>query len=92
MANIEWDIQQVQGQVKTLQQTVYGNGQEGLTSRVRGTEDEISNVRKIIEKHETRIEEIRKWQWLAVGGIWVITVVLQVFGPAVVTRAEAFFR
>lgn len=106
MANTEWDIQQIRGDIKNIQaqldrksETLYGNGQEGLTSRVSGVERELEENRSWKKNWENttnvddfkqlraRVDFLYKGYWYAVGAIVIIGGIIIKFGDSLVKLA-----
>lgn len=102
MPNYDWEIENLRQQVSRLEEkirqkgyTLYGNGQEGLTSRVTGLEDDMERLKawrdkwtdttNVTEYTEMRrkLEYLSRWNSWIWGGLAVLTLLIQVLGPKI---------
>lgn len=98
--NWEWELSLIRGEIKGLNEkiekkaeTLYGNGQEGLTSRVKGLEDDMDRVTLWKEGWEkvTNYDDFRqmksdlarliKQSYLLTAIIIVAVFFINLFGP-----------
>ena len=75
-----------------------------LIDIVRGIKDwqsgwrEVTNyedyrgLKQTVQELDAEVDGLKKYVYIGVGGLWLITILLQLFGPYIITRAEAFFR
>ena len=90
--NYDWDISNLRASVDRINTTLYGNGQEGITSKVNGHEDQIQtllkfkdewhNVTSFAEHKEMKkkVEKLSQDRWFILGVFSVINLLIVVFG------------
>lgn len=102
MPNYDWEIENLRQQVSRLEEkirqkgyTLYGNGQEGLTSRVTGLEDDMEHLKAWMDKWtdttntaeyvemRRKLEYLSRWNSWIWGGLAVLTLLIQVLGPKI---------
>ena len=89
--NCEWEVPLLKSQVQKLEEavakkhdTLYGNGHEGLTSRVRGVEDTIDRIESELKSIKAKIDGLCK-QVFKVGIILAFIMgVLKIVPPDIV--------
>ena len=89
--NCEWEIQILKAQVGKLEAvvdkksiTLYGNGQEGLTSRVRGTEDSIDRIESELSTVKIKLDGLSKQAYIMGTVLAIIMGVLKIVPPDIV--------
>lgn len=38
------------------------------------------------------VDGLKKWIYIGIGGVWVITIILQIFGPVLISKATELFK
>ena len=96
MANYDWEISNLKGEIKTIRTTLYGNGQEGITSRAKGLEDEMRqvlkwknewhNITSLAEHAEMKkkLNQLTQDRWFIIGVFSVVNLLIVVFGQKLV--------
>lgn len=64
--------EQVDSRIYALDATVYGNGQEGLTTKVAKIEQDLPGMK-------ADLKAVTRWQWMALGVVAILQPLLVVF-------------
>lgn len=54
--------------------------------------EDYRGLKQTVQELDAEVDGLKKYVYIGVGGLWLITILLQLFGPYIITRAEAFFR
>jgi hypothetical protein len=94
---IKEELKYLRKEVDKKRTTLYGNGGQGLVSKVTVLEEKakiaidykeewlkVTNPREFNEMRKD-IRFLSKWNWIIVGGLAVISVLLQVFALKIAT-------
>ena len=101
--NYDWEMQMLKARLEKLEGlvekkhiTIYGNGQEGLTSRMKGLETKVENIEEWKEGWEkvtnyddfknirSNLEDITKKIYMTGAALAIIMGVLKIVPPDVV--------
>ena len=89
--NCEWEIPLLKSQVQKLEEavakkhdTLYGNGHEGLTSRVRGAEDTIDRIETELSTVKTKLDGLSKQVYIMGTILALIMGVLKIVPPDII--------
>ena len=91
--NVDWEVQNIKTEIQNIRKsldrkclTLYGNGQEGLTSRLHSLEENIKNMKDDNINIETKLDWIVKQVYLLGAVIVVISMLLKIIPVSDITK------
>ena len=91
--NVDWEIQNLHAEIKNIKEaldrkclTLYGNGQEGLTSRLHSLEERVKGMKDENKDIENKLDWIVKRVYLLGAVIVVISMLLKIIPVSDITK------
>ena len=91
--NVDWEIQNLNAEIKDIKKaldkkclTLYGNGQEGLTSKIHSLEERVKNVKDDNKEINNKLDWIVKQVYLLGAVIVVISMLLKIIPVSDITK------
>ena len=80
-------VGQVQNQGEDIKdQKIWMNGWQLITNY-----EDFRDMKNTIKRALAEVDSLKKWVYIGIGGVWVITILLQIFGPTLISRATEIF-